>query len=119
MQSDKSKTNDNGSPIKTKIVLTRSGVMGRGEEAEYFISHPSISRQHCEFIVKEQSLQIKDLASKNGTYVNNARIKETMLISGDMVQIGKLFFQVRIENEYFILISCNEIVDGMNQKELK
>ena len=116
MQSDRSKINNNGSPIKTKLVLTRSGVMGRGEEAEYYISHPSISRRHCEFIVKTQSLQIKDLASKNGTYVNNTRIKETMLTSGDMVQIGKLFFQVGIENEYFILIPCNEIVAGMNQK---
>ena len=43
----------------------------------------SVSRRHCEINLAEEEVRVKDLASSNGTYVNNKRINDCPLSAGD------------------------------------
>ncbi|MEE8409572.1 MAG: GGDEF domain-containing protein [Myxococcota bacterium] len=64
--------------------------IGRGEEADWCISETSISRRHAVVYKDEEAFcRIRDLNSKNGTYVNGNRIGDTVLTAADKVQLGK------------------------------
>jgi pSer/pThr/pTyr-binding forkhead associated (FHA) protein len=42
---------------------------------------------------------VKDLGSTNGTFVNGKRVTTQELNSGDIIQVGQTFFEVKIESE--------------------
>ncbi len=54
----------------TVIELPASGklVIGRGEDCDVVLDHPSISRRHASLEIGEQ-LRIEDLGSANGTFI--------------------------------------------------
>ena len=58
-----------------------------------------ISRTHFLLEVRPPRCIITDLASKNGTYVNDQRIKTTDLKNGDVVRVGKSRILVRMEED--------------------
>jgi len=51
-----------------------------------------ISRHHCEIIYRKYQYILEDLGSANGSYVNDIKVKETVLRDGDIIQIGSLRF---------------------------
>jgi class 3 adenylate cyclase len=63
--------------------------LGRGDEAELRIDDPEISRAHAVVAPTPDGLEIHDLGSLNGTWVNGERISgPTLLASGDAVRVG-------------------------------
>lgn len=74
-------------------------VIGRGEECGVHVPVGSVSRRHSELTIKGKDLLIKDLASSNGTYVNNARVTQAKLKAGDRVTIGPIIFTVQIDGQ--------------------
>ena len=69
--------------------------VGRGPESDIQIRDNSVSRKHMEIIRKGEKYFIKDLASKNGTYVSNAQIKpgkELEIEQGLPIAAGKSLF---------------------------
>ncbi len=67
--------------------------IGRGPSNKLsFPDETFISRHHCTITYKKFQYVIKDLNSANGTYVNDIKIKETVLRDGDIIQIGALRF---------------------------
>ena len=57
-----------------------------------------VSARHAEIRVVNDEYVLHDTASRNGTFVNNKLIKETMsLKNGDLVQVGSLTFAVAVE----------------------
>src|SRR5437016_5251067 len=74
-------------------------VFGRGAECHIRPNSDWVSRQHCLLHVSsDDSVSIRDLGSRNGTLVNGVRIvTETVLNSGDHLQVGPLVFEVRLE----------------------
>ncbi len=64
-------------------------VLGRDErEADIRLLDPGASRRHAELVRSAGTWLLRDL-SKNGTYVNGARVRERVLRSGDVVTIGE------------------------------
>lgn len=59
--------------------------------------HPHISRRHCEFVLSGGAIHLRDLGSKNGTYVNERKLKPNVLLplaQGDLVSLaGALVFR--------------------------
>lgn len=56
------------------------------------------SRQHAKIVVDENGMNIEDLGSQNGTFVNRARIypgQVRPLAAGDVVQIGTVQLKVK------------------------
>jgi pSer/pThr/pTyr-binding forkhead associated (FHA) protein len=69
-------------------------IIGRGRESTLTLPHPLVSRQHCEIFEKEGRLFVKDLASLNGTYVNNHRIVgEHPLDPDQLLTLGNVTFR--------------------------
>jgi pSer/pThr/pTyr-binding forkhead associated (FHA) protein len=64
--------------------------VGRHENCDVFLDDVSVSRHHGIFTKTASGrITVRDLNSLNGTYVNGSRVEETVLHSGDEVQIGK------------------------------
>ncbi len=63
---------------------------GRSEDSDIFLDDVTVSREHVVFTTLDSGrLVVRDLGSLNGTYVNNVRVDEKALDSGDEIQIGK------------------------------
>ncbi|MFH1706871.1 MAG: FHA domain-containing protein [Planctomycetota bacterium] len=66
-------------------------ILGRGKEADLQVHSKSLSRLHARIVLEGDRLTIDDLASKNGTFVNNTRITaSTAITAGDAVRLADL-----------------------------
>jgi len=82
-------------PDGTPIDVAKNHVLvGRHAEADVMLAMPDISRRHCRFIRTEFGWRVVDLASTNGTFVNNVRVEEADLQTGDKVRIGSVTLEV-------------------------
>lgn len=63
-------------------------IVGRDDRAEIQVLDQGISRRHAEIFRMGEMYFIRDLDSRNGTYVNEERVKEELLRDGDEVRIG-------------------------------
>lgn len=65
-------------------------VIGSGSECDIALSDFSVSKQHCQVIVeKEDTIVVRDLESRNGVYVNNTKIDQSLTIqSNGIISIG-------------------------------
>ena len=74
-------------------------LVGRGEECHLRPKSPAISRHHCAILTANGQASVKDLGSKNGTFVNEERIEGlTSIKSGDVLSFGPLTFEVIIDH---------------------
>jgi pSer/pThr/pTyr-binding forkhead associated (FHA) protein len=65
--------------------------MGRAAGADFILDVALVSRVHCRFTaMPDGGLEVRDLESTNGTFVNGERTEVARLTSGDRVQIGRV-----------------------------
>lgn len=63
---------------------------GRHPNSDIFCDDITVSRRHAEFrVMKNNDVQIVDVGSLNGTYVNRVPVDSAVLANGDEVQLGK------------------------------
>jgi hypothetical protein len=62
--------------------------LGREGENDFLVPHPSVSRQHCEVWLTEDAVLVRDLGSRNGTFVEDARVEEAQIESGQKLRLG-------------------------------
>ena len=74
----------------------RTLVLGRASTSDLQIYDERISRRHCAIRVDADRVRLKDLESGNGTFVNGAEIRETVLADGDVVSIGRTEMAVHL-----------------------
>jgi hypothetical protein len=78
-----------GSPTAWQIQLKPgTNLLGRGFANDFKIEEPSVSGSHCQIVVDNDRVLIKDLGSTNGTYVNRAPVKEAQLEGGQTIHLG-------------------------------
>ncbi len=71
--------------------------IGRAEDCQLRPRSDLISRHHCVILQEEGLLLVRDLGSKNGTFVNGQRVvTEAELHSGDLLKVGPLEFEVHV-----------------------
>jgi diguanylate cyclase (GGDEF)-like protein len=78
-----------GTQVGEMIPLKQATVIGRGSEADVRLIEDKMSRKHCRLVVEGGVTYVEDLESRNGTYVNGARISRHKLIDGDKIQVGE------------------------------
>lgn len=88
----------NGSRKDFPLVNNRT-IIGRAESCDLQIPLLSVSRRHCEISIEGDKLTVKDLASSNGTYVNNERINKSEVKAGDRLVIGPVVFTMQVDGE--------------------
>ncbi len=74
--------------------------IGRAEDCQLRPNTDLVSRHHCVITVEDGLVTIRDLGSRNGTLVNEERIRgEEELKNGDKVAVGPLKFEVELAVE--------------------
>jgi len=68
----------------------RSLIIGRDPMSDIIINDPEVSRQHARLTKIEDSFQIEDLGSTNGTFIEGKRLKSepAILQSGQAINMG-------------------------------
>jgi pSer/pThr/pTyr-binding forkhead associated (FHA) protein len=66
--------------------------IGRATGADFIVEAALVSRVHCRLTaLPDGQLELRDLESTNGTYVNGVRIGQPLrLVSGDRLQVGRV-----------------------------
>jgi adenylate cyclase len=73
----------------------RSMVVGRGVATDIAIYDPTISRRHAELTARGDVVEVRDLGSSNGTWINGSRIAAGRLLANDSVTFGKVTCKIR------------------------
>lgn len=74
-------------------------VIGRRHSCDLCIPLMSVSKRHCQLNYDDGVLKIRDLGSRNGTYLNDKRIDEAVIQAGDSIKIGPLTFVLQIDGQ--------------------
>ena len=74
-------------------------IIGRRQDCDLCIPLMIISRRHCELNLDQGKLTIRDLGSRNGTFINGRQIDETEIHPGDQLQVGPISFIVQINGQ--------------------
>lgn len=75
-------------------------VLGRRDDCDLRIPLPTVSRRHCEVSLNARAVELRDLDSRGGTFVNGRRVDGlTALKAGDYIRVGPLIFVCQIDGK--------------------
>ncbi|MCC6276367.1 MAG: sigma 54-interacting transcriptional regulator [Oligoflexia bacterium] len=80
-----------GSPTPVEGVVT----IGRDPTTLICISDPTLSLFHCQIEKRPFGFFIRDLKSRNGTFLNGSRVTEAQLLEDARIQVGNSEFSFR------------------------
>ena len=63
--------------------------IGRNEQNDVKYTHPSVSGNHAKAMVSDEVIELIDLQSTNGTFVNGIRISKSAVGTDDHLQFGE------------------------------
>lgn len=78
-------------------VIAEPTIAGSASNGSFVLKDPTVSRMHAEFDVRDDGIWIRDLQSKNGTFVNNVKVVEGRLPDGAVVRLGSLELTARYD----------------------
>jgi len=64
--------------------------VGRASRADFIVDAALVSRLHCRLTATDERIEVEDLQSTNGTFVNDARVERGLLASGDRLRVGRV-----------------------------
>ncbi len=62
--------------VRRVVVAERPLVLGSARNVDVVIRDPTVSARHCEIVADAGGLRVKDLSSRNGTYVGGVRLHD-------------------------------------------
>lgn len=90
-------------------------VLGRSAECDLPINSETVSRRHAELVVGEKSIEVADLGSRNGTFLNGVRVTTGSIERGEL-RFGQVTFLLEarhsLPDESFI--AEEDTTDGGN-----
>ena len=88
-------------PLANSIYFLTEGEIRIGRDASNSlpISDLSLSRRHCTLIREEGSYKLRDLESRNGTFVNGVVVSEKRLNHGDQISAGESVFRFLLKDD--------------------
>jgi pSer/pThr/pTyr-binding forkhead associated (FHA) protein len=76
-----------------RILPGSARTVGRAPGADFIVDAALISRVHCRLTaLPSGDLEITDLESTNGTFLNGQRVEHARVESGDHVHVGRVEF---------------------------
>ena len=70
--------------------------LGRNPTNDFRVHDVTVSSFHCEIVVSEDSVLVRDLGSTNGTYIDGQPVQEAQLTSGQILRLGSA--ELRLES---------------------
>lgn len=77
-------------PLLFRILPGSIKTVGRATGADFIVDAALVSRLHCRLTAGATALEVVDLESTNGTFVNGERTTQTMLKDGDRLGVGRV-----------------------------
>jgi ABC transport system ATP-binding/permease protein len=77
-------------PFSFRILPGNIKTIGRATRADFVVDAALVSRLHCRLTAGATELEVIDLDSTNGTYVNGARVERATLKTGDRLGVGRV-----------------------------
>src|SRR6266853_1501074 len=69
--------------------------VGRAPRADFVVDAALVSRLHCRITAAADKLEVVDLKSTNGTFVNGKRVQKAQLTDGDRLRVGRVELTVQ------------------------
>jgi ABC transport system ATP-binding/permease protein len=77
-------------PLTFRVSPGSVKTIGRSAGAELILDAALVSRIHCRLEANDETLEVIDLESTNGVYVNGERVSRAHLIPGDRLKVGRV-----------------------------
>ena len=77
-------------PLTFRILPGAIKTIGRSTGAQFIVDAALVSRLHCRLSAGATELQVDDLESTNGTFVNGTRVTRSSLKEGDRLGVGRV-----------------------------
>ena len=71
--------------------------VGRAPRADFIVDAALVSRIHCRLTATDRHVEVEDLSSTNGTFVNDERVGRANMKSGDRLRVGRV--ELTVEKE--------------------
>lgn len=86
---------------KTYDLLLEKTTVGRADQNALVIHDPSLSAAHCEILLHGPEIIVRDLDSRNGTFINDSRLQNTQaqLKHGQRVRFGAIEARLELDGE--------------------
>ena len=86
------RTQQGQEPVLTfRILQGTIKTLGRAVRADFIVDAAMVSRLHCRLTaLPTGQLEVEDLQSTNGTYVNGKRVAKATLLPGDTLRVGRV-----------------------------
>jgi pSer/pThr/pTyr-binding forkhead associated (FHA) protein len=86
------KTQEGDEPAFTfRILAGNVKTVGRAPRADFIVDATLVSRLHCQLAAGSAEIEVVDLESTNGTYVNGHRVEKRATVkAGDRIGIGRV-----------------------------
>ena len=81
---------DAEAPFTFRILPGNIKTVGRAPRADFIVDAALVSRVHCRLTAGATELEVIDLESTNGTYVNGERTARATLKNGDKLGVGRV-----------------------------
>ena len=93
------KTDEAADPALLFRILPGSiKTVGRATGADFIVDAALVSRVHCRLTAGATELEVLDLESTNGTFVNGERTTRAILNTGDRLGVGRVALIVSYAN---------------------
>jgi pSer/pThr/pTyr-binding forkhead associated (FHA) protein len=87
-----------GEALAFRLAPQSTKTIGRATGAEFVVDAPLVSRVHCRLEAGDDRLEVIDLSSTNGTFVNDKRVDRARLATGDRLRVGRVELTVSEED---------------------
>jgi len=64
--------------------------VGRATRADFIVDAALVSRVHCRLTATDRHVEVEDLSSTNGIFVNDKKVRRANLANGDRLRVGRL-----------------------------
>ena len=81
---------DAEAPFLFRIMPGNIKTIGRATRADFIVEAALVSRVHCRLTAGATELEVMDLESTNGTFVNGERTARASLKHGDRLGVGRV-----------------------------
>ncbi len=100
----------------TELILGDKPItIGRSPDADIITLDERASRMHCGIRIWDGEYYIKDLKSKNGTYLNNQRVEMAKIKPGDKIRLGNTVLHIDDKKAPGTATTMDSVQNEMNE----
>lgn len=83
-----------GGAIRTHTLVRERALVGTGESADIRLCDTLVSRTHCELVREAHGVRLRDLGSRNGSWIGGQRVLEAVLSVHAEVRVGRTTLRI-------------------------